>query len=391
MEEQIIRLRKGKSGRIKPGHPWIYKSQILVSGVASRPGDIVTVVTNEGRFIGRGYYNPKSEIAARLLTFGEESIDRKFLENKIRTAAEKRKEILSVTNAYRVVFSEGDSLGGLIVDVYADTAVFQVFTLGMERLKSIIIDVLKDVLKPKYLYERSVSPFRAIEGLKDMKMWIGDKGDPEVEISEGKVKFIVNVESGHKTGFYLDQRRSRMAMEGIVKGKKVLDLFCYTGGFGVSAAAFGAGNVLGVDIKEDWLELARRNAELNGVSDKTRFIAEDAFTALKNFHDSGEKFDIVIVDPPSFLRAKRNVVTAAKGYKEINLGAMNVLGKGGILCTYSCSHNMPNELFSKTLKDAAASSGKSFRILKRCHQAEDHPIVRTIPETEYLKGYFLLT
>ncbi len=323
------------------------------------------------------------------MTFVDEPIDREFLKRKIAEAAEKRKGLLSSTNAWRAVFSEADSLPGLIVDVYNDTAVIQVLTLGMEKLKEHAVDVVDDVIKPKYIYEKSVSPFRQLEGMKDVVGWWGDAGNDRVEIYEGKVKFIVDIMKGHKTGFYLDQRKSRMALRNIVKGKKVLDLFCYTGGFSVSAGASGASFVKGYDIKEDWLKLARENAALNDCSDRTEFIKADAFDALKNINASGEKFDIIIADPPSFLKTRASMVTAVKGYKELNALAMKAISDGGVLATFSCSHNMPNEIFSKSIKDAARDAGRKTEILKRCRQDIDHPIVRAIPETEYLKGYFL--
>ncbi|MDD3906205.1 MAG: class I SAM-dependent rRNA methyltransferase [Candidatus Omnitrophica bacterium] len=384
-----VQLRTGKKGVVKPGHPWIFKSQILKPDPSIKPGDITSVTDSTGKFIGRGYYNPKTALIIRLLTFIDEPIDTEFLRKRLASALEKRRATLSVTNAYRAVFSEADSLPGLIVDVYNDTAVFQVLTLGMEKLKPQVVDVIDDVLKPKYIYEKSVSSFRKIEDLKDITGWWGDEGKAIVEIFEGKTKFLVDILGGHKTGFYLDQRRSRLAFENVAKGKRVLDLFCYTGGFSVTAAVFGAQSVLGVDIKEDWLSFARENAGINGVSDRTEFKKSDAFNFLKEANASGEKFDIIILDPPSFLKSRQSLASASRGYRELNVLAMKALSDGGILATFSCSHNMPNAQFAKVLKDAESAAGKKFTILKRCHQAEDHPIVRAIPETEYLKGYFL--
>ena len=388
-KEKSVRLRSGGKGVIRPHHPWIFKGQLLKTDPAIKPGDIISVTNEKGELLGRGYYNPKSKIIVRLLTFIDEPIDTDFLHKSIVKAIEKRKSLSALTNAYRVVFSEADSLPGLIVDLYNDTIVFQILTLGMEKLKSQISDLIDEILKPKYIYEKSSSPFRKIEDIKDVTGWWGDEGEGLVEIFEGKTKFLVDIINGHKTGFYLDQRKSRIALDGIAKDKKVLDLFCYTGAFSVSAAVYGAKEVRSFDIKEDWLELARKNAELNDVGDKVIFQKGDAFEVLKKVNDSGEKFDIIILDPPSFLKSRESVVSASKGYGELNSLAMKALSDGGVLATFSCSHNMPNELFSKILKEAAITAGKKFTILKRCHQAEDHPIVRSIPETEYLKGYFL--
>ena len=302
---------------------------------------------------------------------------------------EKRKKLLAVTNAYKAVYSEADGLPGLIVDVYNDTAVFQVMTLGMEKVKGIIIDGIREIIAPKYIYEKSESSFRKLEGLTHMSSWHGDIGKGVVEILEGKVKFLVDIIRGHKTGFYLDQRRSRMSLESFAKGKKVLDLFCYTGGFSVSAACYGASDVRGIDIKEEWLDMAGKNAALNGVSANTEFVSGNVFDTLREINNSGEKFDIIILDPPSFLKTKESLAGASKGYKDLNLYAMKTLNEGGMLCTFSCSHSMPNEIFADILNKAARDAKKKTAIIKRCHQAEDHPIVRAIPETEYLKGYFL--
>lgn len=391
MQDKIIRLRKGKKGKLRPCHPWIFKGQILKLTSSVRPGDIVTVISNEDKFIGRGYYNPASDISIRLLTFKDEPIDDGFVLKTVKEAVDKRAFLKDITNAKRLIFSEADSLPGIIVDIYDDTIVLQVFTLGMERLKPVVLNAIRETVDPKYIYEKSDSVFRKIEKLKPLRYWWGGQRRPEIEIYEEKAKFIVDIEKGHKTGFYLDQRRSRLALRSISKGKKVLDLFCYTGGFSINAALGGAKKVLGIDIKQDWLDLARRNAALNNVSAAAEFSSGDSFEAIKNICNSGEKFDIIVVDPPSFLRSKKDLISAAKGYRQINTLAFKSLSEGGVLCTFSCSHNMPNKMFSDIIKDAAADSGKQFTILKRCRQDKDHPILNLIPETEYLKGYFLKT
>ena len=389
MQDKIIRLRKGKLGRLWPGHPWIFRRQILKLTSNVQPGDIVTVISNEDKFVGRGYFNPASEIAIRLLTFKDEPVNEAFLARRINDAIEKRAYLKDLTNARRLIFSEADGLPGLIADLYGNTLVFQVFTLGMDNMKGLVLKLIKEAVSPEFVYERSDSPFRRIEKLKSIKQWIGPAGNADVEISEGGAKFIVGIANGHKTGFYLDQRRSRFGLRDISQGKRVLDLFCYTGGFSINAALGGAGSVLGVDIKKDWLELARRNALLNGVSDKIEFQTGDAFKMLEGLNSSGEKFDIIVVDPPSFLRSKKDLVMATRGYKERNTLAFKALAEKGVLCTFSCSHNMPNDIFAGIIKDSAKVAGKTFTILKRCHQDKDHPIAKEIPETEYLKGYFL--
>lgn len=389
MKDKTVKLRSGKEGILRPGHPWIYKSQFKKADPSIKPGSTVSIIDADGNFVGRGYYNPHSEISIRLLTFKNEYIDQAFLARRISEAFEKRKPLLKVTNAYRVVFSEADGLPGLIIDRYAGTVVFQILTLGMHRMREAIIESIKSALDPAHIFEKSVSPFRKIEGLRDMMGWWGERGETKVEIYEGRVKFLVDIVNGHKTGFYLDQRKSRMALENISKGKRVLDLFCYTGGFSVSAAVFGAKAVVGVDIKGDWLNMGKQNAALNNVADRTDFIEEDVFSFLKRSVDAGDKYDMIILDPPSFIHSKKDLKAASKGYKELNSGAMRLLDDGGVLATFSCSHHMPNEQFSSIIKESAKEAGKEFSILKRCRQAEDHPIVRGIPETEYLKGYFV--
>jgi 23S rRNA (cytosine1962-C5)-methyltransferase len=389
MDDKIIRLRKGKKGRLAPMHPWVFKGQIRKLTSSVRPGDIVTVISNEDAFLGRGYFNPASEIAIRLFTFKDEAIDGAFLSRRIKESVDKRAHLDSVTDAKRLIFSEADGLPGLIADLYGRTLVLQVFTLGMEKLKERIVALIRDAVRPDFIYERSDSPFRKTEGLKNVEQWIGPAGNTDIEIREGRARFIVDIKRGHKTGFYLDQRRSRLALGEISKGKKALDLFCYTGGFSINAALGGATEVLGIDTKEDWLVAARRNASINNVSGKTVFMASDAFKALKDICDSGRKFDIIVLDPPSFLKSKKDIVMASRGYRELNTMAFRALEKDGVLCTFSCSHNMSNDIFSGIVKDSAKAAGRDFKILKRRHQDKDHPILKEVPQTEYLKGYFL--
>jgi 23S rRNA (cytosine1962-C5)-methyltransferase len=385
---KTIRLRTGRLGRHKPLYPWIFRTQLPRSYDSIIPGSIVTVESSDGKFIGRGYFNPRSEISARILTFKDEPVDEKLFDIRMRAAVKKREALLPRTDAYRAVFSEADALPGLIIDMYADTAVLQILTLGMEKFRAAVLDRINEIIHPGYIYEKSDSGFRKREGLKLREGWCGQPGSPRIKISEGAAAFIVDIFKGHKTGFYLDQRSSRLALHSVCKNRKVLDLFCYTGAFAVHAAISGAGEVLAADIKEDWLKLGRENAELNGVGGKIAFSRADSFDLLKGMHSSGKRFDFIILDPPSFIKSKHSIVTASKGYRQLNLAAMKCLNDDAVLATFSCSHNMPNETFSNILKEAAEMAGKRLTVIKRCHQAEDHPIVRNIPETEYLKGYF---
>ena len=389
MKEISLKLRSGRKGVIKPGHPWIFKDQLLSSATPVKGGSIVSVWGEGNKFVGRGYYNPTSDIAVRLMTFKDEPIDGAFIDAKIQEAVVKRAALKQKTNAYRAVFSEADSLPGLIVDVYDSTAVFQILTLGMERFIEPVVESIRKHTLARYVYEKSDGPFRKSENLKIVKSWHGDKGNRYNEISELDAKFIVDIYEGHKTGFYLDARTSRLAIRALSKGKSVLDLFSYTGAFSIHAALSGASRVTAVDVKEDWLTLGKKNAELNNVTGVIDFIKADSFNFIDKAESSGSRFDIIIVDPPSFLRDKSSLASASRGYRDLNCAAMKCLNDGGVLATFSCSHNMPNAAFSAVLKEAAERAGKETMILKRCHQAEDHPIVRAIPETEYLKGYFL--
>lgn len=386
-----VKLRTGKLGRyVRKGHPWIYSRQLLKTDPSIGAGALVSVFDGCGKFLGVGYYNRQSDISVRIITFNNEPVDKALFDHRMSEALLKRKNLRDHhTDAYRAVFSESDGLPGLIVDVYAGTAVFQVMTLGMEALKTIAVESIKDIIRPRYIYEKSTSPFRKIEGLKNISMWHGEEGKPVIKIREGGAKFLVDIVNGHKTGFYLDQRKSRRALDSIVKRRTVLDLFSYTGAFAISAALYGASSVIAVDIKGDWHNLGKENARLNGVSDLITFIESDSFDFLEKMAASKQKFGMVIADPPSFLHNKESIASASKGYQRLNTMAMSVIEPGGILATFSCSQNMPNALFAEILKKSAANANKKITILKRCHQDTDHPIVQSIPETEYLKGYFL--
>ena len=384
----VITLKSGQDAVIRSGYPWVFRRNIAATGISGN-GDVIDLVDSSGAFLGRGYYNAMSGITVRLLTFKDEAINRDFFRERITAAFTKRKDILKTTNACRAVFSEADGLGGLIVDIYADVAVFQIGTLGLERFKEDIVAAIKDVLNPKYIYERSDSTARHDEGLALIKKWWSEPYQGLVEIFEGKAKFLVDIENGHKTGFYLDQRKARRSLHGICKGKKVLDLFSYCGGFAINAALSGAESVMAVDIKDEWLELGKKNAEINGVADKISFIKADVFNFLRNMRAIHENFDIIILDPPSFLKSRHKLADAIRGYREINISAMRILNPGGALATFSCSHNMPSEAFAGLLKEAALEVKRPYSVLARCHQDKDHPFVKNIPETNYLKGYFL--
>ena len=390
MKIPTVVMRSGKAGRVRPGHPWIFRDQIAKAGTDEIvPGSLVKVSDGINKIIGTGYFNPHSEILVRLLTFDDSAIDQGFFDKRVGDAFGKRQALKTVTNGYRVIFSEADGLTGLIADLYNDTLVFSIQTLGMERLKELALDSIRRIVAPKFIFEKSEGVFRKKEGLKDAMGWIGDRGKTTPEIFEGKARFLIDIVRGHKTGFYLDQRKARLAIEPFSKGKRVLDLFTYAGGFAIHAALGGAASVTAIDINDKWLQEAAKNAGLSGVGGRIEFKRGDTFKTLDGYAAANEHFDIVVLDPPSFLRSKRNIESATRGYSELNAKAMSILNDGGILATFSCSHNMSNTNFAEMIKGAAKEAGKAVMILKRCHQSEDHPIVRDIPETEYLKGYFL--
>ncbi|MBN2400796.1 MAG: class I SAM-dependent rRNA methyltransferase [Spirochaetes bacterium] len=370
-------------------HPWVYKNHIAVVDPEISPGDIVSIISHDNAYLGTGYYNPKSVIAIRILSRKKEPIDNNFFNKYIFQAFQKREQLKKITNAFRIVSSEADSLPGLILDLYNNTVVFQITTLGMKRLKNEIISSIHNTIKPEYIFERSDSIMCKLEGFKPAVSWHGLQGKEKTHIHEGKGKFIVDIAHGHKTGFYLDQRKSRIAVENFAKNKKVLDIFSYTGGFAIHAALGMASKVVCIDIKNEWLEQLKYNAQINNVSEKIECIKGNAFNILRKYIQTEEIFDIIILDPPSFVKNKSGLQNAVKGYLELNRLAMRLLNNKGILCTFSCSHHMKNEIFSDMLKKAAEAEIKTFSILKRCHQDKDHPIIETIPETEYLKGYFL--
>ncbi len=365
----------------------MFKRQIAAhSPVPS--GAVVDVCFPDGRFLGRGYYNSASNITVRLLTLEPVAIDRAFFARRIQEAFKKREDFFTHTDAVRIIFSESDGLPGLIADRYGNTIVFQALTLGIEAWKEDIVAGLCELPGVTYVYERSEGSGRIEEGLKPVKRWWGEPGSETIDIKENGVAFCVDIVNGHKTGFYLDQRATRRALRQFCRGKRVLDLFSYVGGFGINAALAGAKEVCCVDIKQDWLDRAGHNAAMNGVA-TIKFIKSDVFAFLRESYRRNGRFDVIVLDPPSFLKSRHAFPGARRGYNELNLMAMKLAVEGGVLATFSCSYNLRPEAFSDILKQAAHDAGRSFTILKRCRQDKDHPIVAAIPTSDYLKGYFL--
>jgi 23S rRNA (cytosine1962-C5)-methyltransferase len=387
-----VRLKKGKEKRILLGHPWVYCTDIEVLRGPADPGDIVLLENHRGKPLALGYYNPNSVIAVRVLTQNpKERIGRDFFLHRIRQALELRLKLFreATTNAFRVVFAEADLLPGLIVDRFASLLVVQFLTLGMERRKGDIVEALEVLLHPGGIYERSDVEVRKKEGLEECAGWILPGGSPEVIIKENGLAFFVDVARGQKTGYFLDQRENRLSLRRYVQGARILDCFSYTGGFAIHAAAFGAREVLGLDISESAVALARENARLNRLEDRVRFEVADVFEALRELLRKGERFDLVILDPPAFVKGKEALEGVLRGYKDINLLAMKLLVPSGILVTCSCSYHLSEELFLEVLQKASQDAGRRLQILERRGQAQDHPVLVGYPESWYLKCFIL--
>jgi 23S rRNA (cytosine1962-C5)-methyltransferase len=380
-----IRLAPGKDARLQAGHPWIYRSEIARIEGTAKPGTIGRILDHRGTFLGQATVNPASQIAGRLLSRDEAPIDGAFFERRVREALTRCGRSSGGPDACRLIFGEGDFLPGLIVDRYGDLLVMQILTAGMERLRGTILEVLCRVLAPRAIYERSDSSSRRLEGLDIRKGFAWGAGETGVWVREGELAFYADVAAGQKTGFFLDQRENRQVVRRLANGREVLDCFCYSGGFSVSAAAGGAASALGIDLSETSLVWARKSAERNGLSDSCSFISVNAFDQLRAFGREGRHFGLVVLDPPAFTKGRDALAGALRGYNEINLRAMKLLAPGGILVTCSCSYHVDAPTFLEMLRSAAADTRREFRLVELRTQASDHPILLAAKETQYLK------
>lgn len=375
---------RGKENRIEYGHPWVFKSDISHTDGDIVPGDVLDVYSSKNKFLGRGFYNPKSQITIRMMTYEHEEVNYDFLYKRINDAWNYRKQVTDI-NSCRVVFAESDFLPALVVDKFSDILVVQTLALGMDRYKNDIVNILDDIIKPRGIYERNDVPVRQLEGLEMQKGFLKGPFDTLVEMTENGVKFLVDVENGQKTGFFLDQKENRAAIAPFVKGVKVLDCFTHTGSFALHAGLYGAKSVLGIDVSEHAVKCATKNAEINGLDSIVKFQAANVFDILREYDENGERFDTIVLDPPAFTKAKNTVPGAIRGYKEINLRAMKIIERGGYLITCSCSQHIDSGLFMDILFDAAADSKRKVRVVEYRSQAKDHPVLLASPETEYLK------
>ena len=392
MYHTIVTLKKGEGRTVKAGGLWIYDNEINKISGSFENGDIVEVHDFDGYFLGYGFINTHSRIRIRLMSRKKDQvIDAAFLERRVRNAWEYRKAVCD-TGCCRLLFGEADFLPGLVVDKFSDVLVVESLALGIDRLKFQIVDILKRVLledgiQIRGIYERSDAKVREQEGMERFKGFIGEAFDTKVEIVENGVKYLVDVEDGQKTGFFLDQKYNRLAIQRLCRGKRVLDCFTHTGSFALNAAAAGAKEVLGVDASELGCRQAEENARLNKMEDRVHFECADVFEFLPGLEQQGESFDVVILDPPAFTKSRNSVKNAVKGYREINLRGMRLVKDGGYLATCSCSHYMEPELFAKTLKEAARGAHRRLRQVEFRTQACDHPILWAAEESYYLKFY----
>ena len=392
MAEAIVTLKKGEGRSLKAGGLWVFDNEIDTIMGTFTNGDIVIVHDFDGYMMGRGFINQNSKIRVRMMTRNkEQQIDEAFLRNRVQTAWDYRKDTVD-TSSCRVIFGEADFLPGIVIDKYEDVLVVESLALGIDRFKETIVRLLKECMTEdgihiRGVYERSDAKEREKEGLTKVKGFIGESFDTNIEIVENGVHYMVDVENGQKTGFFLDQKYNRLAMQRICKGKKVLDCFTHMGTFALNAAIAGAKDVTGLDISEYAVEQAARNAKLNHLEDTVHFRCANVLDELPKLAAAGEQYDVVILDPPAFTKSREATKNAIKGYREINMKGMKLVKDGGYLATCSCSHFMTQELLAKTIKEAAKATHKRLRQVEFRTQSPDHPILWAADESYYLKFF----
>jgi len=391
-----VRLKPGRDRPLRRKHPWIFSGAIESVAGEPGPGSIIEIVSADGEWLAYAAYSPHSQIRGRVLSWDRQSTpDEDFLQSRITEAIQARSAWLgsSRSNAWREVFSESDGLPGLIVDRYADIRVIQLHTVWADTMRDPIVRVLAGSGDCSAIYERSDLDVRRLEGLESQSglLW-GDYGGSPVEITEGSLRYLVDIESGHKTGFYLDQKENRAWLGRFGVAGDVLDAFSFTGAFSIVALAAGARHVTAIDSSGPALEMAAGHVRLNGVDpDRFEAIEDDVFSALRGLRDRRAAFDLIILDPPKFAATTSQVGRASRAYKDINMLALKLLKPGGYLATFSCSGGVGSELFQKIVADAAVDAGVQASILHHFHQAADHPVRLSFPESQYLKGFFLQT
>lgn len=379
----VLRLKAGPH-RVLKGSPWVYRTELESTEAA--PGSVVGVRSREGRVIGHGFYNPRSMIAVRIVSWGSGgTVDGALFRQRVGQAVSWRRQVAAGRDAYRVIHSEADGIPGLIVDKYGPMLVVQVTSLGLLRFMDAIVEALVENLQPQGIYEQGDLSVRDREGLPRENRTVWGELVPSVEIHEHGVKLMVDLNEGQKTGHFLDQYRNRGTVADWAAGRTVFDAFCHTGGFALAAAVHGAQSVIGIDIDSGAVERAARNAALNNVADRVSFVAENAFDWLRRESDRGPQYDLGILDPPAFTKSKSSVAGAIKGYKEINLRGLKLMRPGGVLVTSSCSYHLSESDFITVIQHAAHDAHRHVRILEVRGQGPDHPILPALPESRYLK------
>ena len=390
-----VRIKKGQGRTLKAGGAWIYDNEIDAITGEFQNGELVSVEDFDGFFLGQGFINTNSKLTVRMLSRKKGTvIDDAFIEMRVRNAWEYRKATVD-TSSCRVIFGEADFLPGIVIDKFSDVLVVESLALGIDRLKPVIVDMLRKVLSEdgitiRGVYERSDAKVRLQEGMERYKGFIGEPFDTKGEIAENGVRYMVDVEDGQKTGFFLDQKYNRLAVQNLCRRilpDRVLDCFTHTGSFALNAGLAGSKEVLGVDASQLAVDQASENARLNGIGDRVHFECADVFDLLPKLEQEGQKFDVVILDPPAFTKSRNSIKNAVKGYREINLRGMKLVKDGGYLATCSCSHFMDPELFTKTIREAAGNVHKRLRQVEYRTQASDHPILWAADESYYLKFY----
>lgn len=388
----LVTLKKGEGRTVKAGGMWIFDNEIATIVGTFHNGDVVLVHDYDGYPMGKGYINQNSKIRIRLLTRNENiEIDDSFWKERLKDAWEYRKKTVD-TSSCRMIFGEADFVPGMVIDKFSDVLVVQSLALGIDRYKETIVNLLKEILLEdgitiRGVYERSDAKVRKQEGMEQFKGFLGEEFDTDVEIIENGVRYIVDVKDGQKTGFFLDQKYNRLAIQKLCKDAKVLDCFTHTGSFALNAGIAGAKEVTGVDASQLAVDQATENARLNGLEKTVKFICEDVFELLPELEKKGEKYDVVILDPPAFTKSRNSIKNATKGYREINLRGMKLVKTGGYLATCSCSHFMSYELFTQTINQVAHNVHKRLRQVEFRTQAPDHPILWAADESYYLKFY----
>ena len=379
-KDQIIVTQRGAE-RARTGHLWIYRSDVRdAKGIPG--GAIVSLKDERGRFVGQALYSDRSEISLRLLTLSDEEIDREWWRGRIRAAARRRARIAPDSNAYRLIYSEGDLLPSLIVDVYDDVLVLQTLSQGMERLKGTLVELLVEEFQPRAVIERNDVRVRQLEGLELRAGVVYGDAPEELEIVQHGIRFLVHPLGGQKTGSFLDQRENRLAARSLARGR-ALDCFTFNGAFALYLAS-AAESVLGLDISADAITAARRNAELNDAHN-VEFREANVFDALREMEAAGTRFDTIVLDPPAFAKNRGSVRAAARGYKEINLRALKLLNSDGVLITCTCSYHMSEQMFLEIINDAARDAHRRVQLVEKRMQSSDHPVLFGMPETHYLK------